>query len=122
MFSSFLNFVISFFPKQKKISLSEAQKFKLMLFGKDVLSIIDSYYLEGFDEWTLHMKNINKEYLTSFRVDWHDRLREFGSNNTLFNFRTLDLPFGYWWHIYNYNPRTKRHTDTKIVLNKKKYL
>ena len=131
MFSSFLNFVISFFPKQKKNLRSETQKFKITLvryelrdvmtslFGKDVLSIIDSYYLEGLDEWTILMKSINKEYLKIFKVDSYDRLRDSKFNTLIFKFRSNSVSGISWWHIFNYK---QKNPDTGIVLDKKKYL
>ena len=40
----------------------EVRCFKMNLFGKDVLSIIDSYDPEGFEQWSQHIGKVNKEY------------------------------------------------------------
>ena len=47
--------------KKSEILRDEIQKFKIFLFGKDVLSIIEKYYFEGFDEWSSQIKNLNKD-------------------------------------------------------------
>lgn len=45
----------------------KVQKYKLFLFGKDVLSIIDKYDPEGFDIWSQLILNVNKEYHSLFK-------------------------------------------------------
>ena len=84
---------------------NEICRFKLNLFGKDVLSIIDMYYAEGFDEWNQYIKNLNKEYLTIFVFENYGTINSTNGFN-LFNFRFKCLQMDAR-DIYHYDLKRK---------------
>lgn len=89
------------------------QNYKLNLFGKDVLSIIESYDPEGFDTWSNRIKNVNKEYHKLYDSDVRDRLKH--KTNSFFfcaNYRNL-TNLDYSRKIY-----TLFNKDTGCMLNK----
>ena len=111
--------------KRRKTIRYQLQTFKLLLFGRDVLSIIDSYYAEGFDEWSQSIKSLNTEYFSHFDVEANGTL---SSKNGfyVFNFRH-NTPYDNEDNIYHYNfkiiPlfRNAEIHNTNIVINYKKY-
>ena len=117
--------------KRKRLSqYEELQEFKLFLFCKDVLSIIDSYVSEGFNEWSQYVKDLNREYFTRFETIWDNgTIYAINTDIRLFNFRYKSIPStSTLWHIYHYDLK-RNHIfvsdathDTKIVLDPKKYL
>ena len=100
----------------------KVQEFKLFLFGKDVLSIIDSYYLKEFDEWFQNIKNVHKEY-NKFFYSTNYGIMSCVTGGLLFNFRKSSYNESCLWKIYNYNFKNENYKsiDTNIILNPKKY-
>ena len=102
--------------KTKLNSRFEIQEFKLYLFGKDVLSIIEKYYLEGFDEWSQIIKNLNKEYQQSFICTERGVIYDY-CNHVLFNWRD-QWEYTNYTFVYNYNPKENKIRNTNIQLPK----
>lgn len=102
---------------QKPKERDEVQKYKLNLWGKDVLSIIDKYNPEGFDTWTQLIAIVNKEYHSIFYYD-NNALCNHGIHLHLFNCRGRynDGHF-YPMIIYNYFLQKLTLTDYKIPFN-----
>lgn len=102
---------------------NEIQTFKLYLFGKDVLSIINLYYLEGFDEWSILIKNLNQEYRNIFRVFNNGTIVDTTSSSSLFNFRDKTDPYKKIYHFdLKHVPIMRGEiNNTGIELDYKKY-
>ena len=115
--------------KKRKTLRFEIDQFKVLLFGKDVLSIINLYEKEGLDEWLVKQQYINKEYRKIFWFGEDDIIYDPSDESQLFNFRHKNMidPDNLLWNIYHYclskKPIFKNHKthDTGIKLNPKKY-
>ena len=116
--------------KKRKTLRFEIEQLKLLLFEKDVLSIINLYERAGFDEWLVKQQHINKEYLNMFTFEENGTICNRFDTMKLFNFRSIhDIIYttGSIWEIYHYSftsiPILFNETTNKtgVKINPKKY-
>lgn len=93
----------------------EVQTYKIELFGKDVLSIIELYNPEGWDQWSQLIEKLNMEYHKV--VYWDDNqvgiLSKF-QYNLLWNYR--QRLFNNYRSIYYIDISTGIATNMNILV------